>query len=233
METAPYFRTAISVGTLIDTLLYFDYVVPINGALGLYKHLEETAERYTERDIKSFLIQTFQVYDSLIVNALPPELRNTGFEDKIFQMTKLSITTYLEQIKENLNEDRLDITEIKHLETRLKPTLDSIFEHDEMSSYPLCLRSDMISNADDEERSELAVTIASLKLIDTKKVTLDHLRKFREDTEVKIKLRRLRLFAYENYTGKNRAFVEETSKPGLRNTRAPSRNGALKPKQQR
>jgi hypothetical protein len=56
---------------------------------------------------------------------------------------------------------------------------------------------------------DIALTISSLKLIDTAGVDFPQLFEFRKDSEAMEKLRRLRLFAYENYTEKPRDFIED------------------------
>ncbi|MGA7219934.1 MAG: hypothetical protein WBX38_16580 [Candidatus Sulfotelmatobacter sp.] len=53
------------------------------------------------------------------------------------------------------------------------------------------------------------MTIADLKLIDASRSSWEHISEFRGDSGGQQKLRRFRLFAYENYSGKTRSFVED------------------------
>ena len=50
---------------------------------------------------------------------------------------------------------------------------------------------------------------SKLPLIDTSKATWDQIIEFRRSSEAKIKLRKLRLFFFENYTGKPKSFIED------------------------
>lgn len=61
----------------------------------------------------------------------------------------------------------------------------------------------------DETSEDVAVTLMNAKIIDTTSCSWEHILKFREDTEARHKLRRLRLFAYENYLGKSKEYVRE------------------------
>jgi hypothetical protein len=71
---------------------------------------------------------------------------------------------------------------------------------------------------EDKKRKEEDVTlvISSLKLIDVNKCEWDQLFEFRKDPGAMDKLRRLRLFAYENFTGKSRDFIEDKLLVSLR-----------------
>lgn len=56
---------------------------------------------------------------------------------------------------------------------------------------------------------DVAITVANLNLIDASRASLEQILEFRKDAEARIKLRRLRSFSLQNYSGKNRAFVED------------------------
>jgi hypothetical protein len=70
-------------------------------------------------------------------------------------------------------------------------------------------RPELASAFASDEEADISLTVASLKLIDTDACEWDRLLEFRKDTEAMGKLRRLRIFAYENYRGKSRDFIED------------------------
>ena len=65
------------------------------------------------------------------------------------------------------------------------------------------------ASAKNKESGDIALTISSLGLIDTQGVDFAQLFEFRKDTQAMERLRKLRLFAYENYTDKSRDFIED------------------------
>ncbi len=80
-----------------------------------------------------------------------------------------------------------------------------------LSRYPWVLSENPI---DDRSKpitvhEDIMVTLAGLKLVDLSKTTWDHIFEFRKKTESKNKLRRLRLFIYNNYSGKDATFIED------------------------
>lgn len=56
---------------------------------------------------------------------------------------------------------------------------------------------------------DVAITLHGLDLIDTSRATLDHVIEFRNDKEAMYKLRKLRLFAMENYSDKSLLYIED------------------------
>ena len=56
---------------------------------------------------------------------------------------------------------------------------------------------------------DLTLSIANIRLIDTKKAQWDHILEFRKDEDSRRKLRNLRLFLHTNYEGKTLEFIED------------------------
>ncbi len=56
---------------------------------------------------------------------------------------------------------------------------------------------------------DVALTLLNAKMIDTTNCSWEQILEFRKDEEARQKLRKLRLFAYENYAGKSENFVKE------------------------
>ena len=61
----------------------------------------------------------------------------------------------------------------------------------------------------DQTSEDVALTLLNAKVIDTSKCSWEQILEFREDANARQKLRRLRLFAYENYLGKSKEHVKE------------------------
>jgi hypothetical protein len=62
---------------------------------------------------------------------------------------------------------------------------------------------------DDPSGEEVAVTLATLDLVDTTCASWEQITEFRRDPVSRTKLRRLRVFAADSYAGKSRAYVED------------------------
>jgi hypothetical protein len=62
---------------------------------------------------------------------------------------------------------------------------------------------------EDVEQSDVTMTVASLQLIHADNLSWQQILEFRRDSEARDKLRRLRLFAYDNYSGKPKQYIED------------------------
>jgi len=62
---------------------------------------------------------------------------------------------------------------------------------------------------DESLASDFAATMTSMHLIDVNKLSWERIEEFRKDRASRMKLRRLRLFFLQNYTGRDRRYVED------------------------
>lgn len=62
---------------------------------------------------------------------------------------------------------------------------------------------------DETTESNPAIVLSNLHLIDTSDLSWDHLAELRKDTKALKALRRLRMFVYSNYDGKNERYIED------------------------
>src|SRR5579864_2440276 len=202
-----YSKTAISWMGLRDALLYFPYVIPLLEG----EHLTlQTAE---EREL--FKAQTEQL--------LPPDISEAALKDlerlrESYKTLAWHVIRQWQAIKdaEQSSINRPTVMErLFHLAVRGKhgePTNEAIisfFVHYKSSmSFPFIYGG---TYAEDNkiETEDIAVTIASLKLIDTRNIPIEQLFEIRKDPLAMNSLRRFRLFAYENYIGKSREYVED------------------------
>ncbi|HEY3913307.1 MAG TPA: hypothetical protein VGN61_02375, partial [Verrucomicrobiae bacterium] len=63
--------------------------------------------------------------------------------------------------------------------------------------------------AETDNQSSPNVAIIGLNLIDVANVSIEKLTAFRNDSEARDKMRKFRLFVYDNYTGKEKGYIED------------------------
>ncbi len=59
------------------------------------------------------------------------------------------------------------------------------------------------------DNSDNCLSAPQIRIVDTSKTSINQIMEFRKDKEVMNKMRKFRLFAYEQYTGKDKAFIED------------------------
>jgi len=74
--------------------------------------------------------------------------------------------------------------------------------------------SDIIISSDimkiyEAENNDINISIANIPIVNTENVDWENILEFRKDNDSKRKLRNLRLFIYEKYEGKSRAYIED------------------------
>ncbi|MGI8569331.1 MAG: hypothetical protein ACR2KT_09830 [Methylocella sp.] len=77
-----------------------------------------------------------------------------------------------------------------------------------LKALPLDCPGNLFSE-EDADQSEIVISLASLRLVDASCCSWEQILEFRRDGEARDKLRRLRLFAYDNYAGKSKDYVED------------------------
>ncbi|HEV3040937.1 MAG TPA: hypothetical protein VHA33_24435 [Candidatus Angelobacter sp.] len=204
---AVFNKTVISLWDLKDALIYFDNVIPIGGIVDACVQLKTPGDFW-----KDFCL-VLGSYPEM----LPPELRTTNFEDRLTG-ANLSMCRFLIEIaavrrskqesftNSTTNELDPDLELVKQSPNAL--AVMQFVDDFNLSSVAVNASIDQITN-DETEGSDVAITLASLKLINTKNTPWQQIIELRRDTEAREKLRRLRLFAYENYAGKPAAFIED------------------------
>jgi hypothetical protein len=194
-----YSKSAVAAGALSDALLYFDHVVPITFVVdfGMTLQREYKAGRhpYAENELEV-------ITKALLTDALPPELQNENFKTRLIELYTLMSTTLLAAAKRGSWEGTEEVNQ-------LIPKAERFLQDFSLRNLPLCTSPCYLGNAAETDSTDISLTLASLQLIDTEKTSIEQLADFRRDPEMKHKLRRLRLFAYENYKGKSPAFIED------------------------
>jgi hypothetical protein len=82
----------------------------------------------------------------------------------------------------------------------------SLIEEYGLSKLSIITHSNTIQDDDD---GDVALVLRNLNVIDVERTPWKQIQEFREDAKARQQLRRLRLFAYENYEGKSKLFVED------------------------
>ncbi|HEV7644100.1 MAG TPA: hypothetical protein VGO50_09190 [Pyrinomonadaceae bacterium] len=200
-------KTALSFGITKEASLYFDHVVP------LFLSLEYVPE---------FISGTMDILDNLPVDLIPEYIRtDKHFPQKYNHLNSISFTFILKCLHKKLNrpfqfEDLTDI-EIEALDEQFVTALLDFINHFKLFNIPaLAPGSHLIVSPDSsiaetniDSSDDIAITLSSLSMIDVSKTPWNHIIEFRKDVDAKQKLRRLRLFATENYTGKSKSFIED------------------------
>jgi hypothetical protein len=202
-------RTVISLHRLKEALLYFDYVIPVNlGEEGLRESLRISIPENLSAD--EFYELTFPQDRHLLY---PPDLAaKPEFERDLGQLNAASMQCLNEWIEEFRSEfwpevknDFLDMPSYQGLITKLSDFLRKYrLEDTAVDASGKSVRAEQ-----DQGSSEIAVTLMSLHLIDARHSSWEQLSEFRRDPETRDKLRRLRLFAQQNYKDKSKDFIED------------------------
>jgi len=183
MKKSDYNTTALSFGALIDSMLYFDHVVS----------LSPSTELLFAAIFNDIELHELKKVDQLIKDLLPSDLRNSNFLSRIKDLHRQGVFS-----PKDLTTARNNMRPIVQLCNDFK-----------LSQLPICLSTRLARSQQDDTENDIVVTVSSLQLIDTERIDINKLLSFRADTEAKARLRRLLFFAYENYAGKSRQFIED------------------------
>jgi hypothetical protein len=195
-----YSKTAISWVGLKEALLYFPHVVSFTEALDFLCDAIVNGRPASGSEAIEFC-KTFDA-ELRKSNILPAHLRTAAFLEKRERL-HLLLSDYMGDrfAKTSTENQRIEsIAGIVQI-MRAYPVLKDL----PAVAFPGLIA---VKNQNEQD-AEISVVISSLELIDSHKCQWDQLFEFRKDIEVMNKLRRLRLFAYENYAGKSRDFIED------------------------
>jgi hypothetical protein len=201
-----YSKTALSWGGLKDALLYFSYVI------ALFEYVHVLAKTPSEIGLLRPWERDF----------LPPDFPEAAIKD--LESFRASLWTLALHVAQKMMDsgELVESTENGAAfgaafnaacqgepGTAATGALISLYVH-----YKSCPSLPLICSGASTETTktssdDVAVTVSSLKLIDTRSATLEQLLEIRQDAETMEKLRRFRLFAYQNYQGKSKDYIED------------------------
>jgi hypothetical protein len=199
------YRQTITLGNSKQSLLYFDYVIPLNFFL---ETVHENYPTYYANYPSEISLQPYPLEEFL-----PPDFRNEKFIDHLTKASEL-VTYYL-----LLNNDAVDETkrmavlkglgvDISSIDKNCSASLARLGAEYNLRATPVDIDYDISTDANNNI-GDPVLCLPSLDLVRTDRTSWAQIIEFRKDKKSQAQLRRLRSFAYENYKGKSRAYVED------------------------
>lgn len=208
-----YSNTALAFGDLKDAVLYFDHIIPVNIGLEL---LPEGMRLYSQVKVPDNAQEELgRALDEVaVLDLLPPNLRwNSEFLNE-FSEVNAATTRWTTEMVLNEGAKKFDLPprcsadEMEALARNAANKFYSFVRRRNLWDLPMDNGESVVGDEPDA-KSELVLCLPSLQLIDTEGCTWRQLHEFRRDEQSRDKLRRLRLFAYTNYMGKPKAYIED------------------------
>lgn len=198
-------RTAIAIDDAKQAALYFDFVIPMNLAcdliIGSLRSLE--GKKWHDRQSCYAVMQRAAPSD-LLKSLLPPQLWKASFTKRLAQVNCAMVDYFFERLKGNLGVAEEALPELHEYASGVVSLLDDF----KLWALPADVPFGLVTEGTINE-AEVAITLASLQIADVKHASWEQILEFRRDGDAHNKLRRLRLFACENYAGKSKSFVED------------------------
>jgi hypothetical protein len=198
-----YSKTALSWCGLKDAILYFPHVIPFG--VGIDIVVDSLRAKWRGAPIGQSR-STDKLGKLLTAEIVPPNLRNDDFFASLNEINRASVPFMDAQISASLDEHFKLRPGAK--ENFQAAVFDFFAKYPRLRSLPLIIDSEF-TGEDDVTADNLTVTIPLLRLIDASTTSWDQIVDFRRDNDAIEKLRRFRVFVYQNYTGKTKDFIED------------------------
>jgi hypothetical protein len=197
-------NTALTFGDSKESYLYFDSVVPL--LLIIDAAVEYGPDMFSEHSPDIDMHRFMQIRERFDV-LMHPDIRKGGryFDDWVdlaSDVTKCLMSAEAEKTKPVNELIRTEV--LPQMSRRFCGFVAKAFPDHAIYTSSATLVSEGVSPI-----GTLAVAASNLELIDVSNIALEKLIEFRNDKSSKSKLRRLRLFACENYSGKPVSFIED------------------------
>jgi hypothetical protein len=211
-----YSNEAIAFNDFRESLLYYDNIIPL-GAMGLAfrEFAKNEAETPSFDDIKKLLPPRFQ--------------SNADFCACFSDIDTVCMTILLKNINKNVSIEeqhkriagspwvsdpilkRLFDSSEQEIATILENQVQKLFDEFNLHSLPVdgLPEGELFAKGNEAKNKDDFLSLSSLNLIDVKNTSVRQILNFREDKDAREKLRRFRLWAYEKYKGKSKAFIED------------------------
>ena len=206
---------AVSIFGTKDNALYFDYVVPLSIGFelllehGLPEVDTSSVDPYFDTDKLWFIRRAFDEF-------LPPSVLKN--KCKYHLWTKANSLTFIyHQIGGNMLIDAIpqvyDFGRFARKfsfndRTKLSILAIDLINRLEIKNAHLVMPRQHIAG-DISDETCLEITLSGLELIDTSKTPIELISEFRKRPESQACLRRLRLFAQDNYKGRSASYIED------------------------
>ncbi len=206
MSKTDYYTTAVSLGDLKNGMLYFDNLIPVLLTADLVQHSRgDMSTLFTDMNSK------------LLREILPKELTaNKEFTVELGELNWSAHNLLLKMLQKQFKlPDQLEgytKSQYDQIEKNFANEYLSFIDKFNLQSQPLISygNSTFASLPDDNNLEQPGIlTLSKLNLIDPSNASWEQLVEFKKDPDAKAKLRKLRLFAYENYEGKSKNYIED------------------------
>jgi hypothetical protein len=205
-----YTDTVICFGSAKNALLYFDYVIPMNWLFEAIEHVSETQADNIDTAF-SGLPTANEIWPPVLLN-------NRRFAKSYNRLWKASslVGFKRERMEDGLppwDEDDEMWTvfspkQYDNAEGRWNTMFRAFISEYGLHNVPFDY-VDLEATKPKTENAQVALSLAGLKIVDPARCSWEKLREFRLDKESRDGLRRLRLFAFEKYSGKDLSFIED------------------------
>lgn len=199
-----YHTSAVAFDDLKNAAVYFDHVIPVAAAIDLLPQLASADQAWRGE------------FDE-ILKCLPPSLAiNPEFLETLGNVNLFSYYFLCKSMVQEFSLPKhisgLPDSEFEDVERSFATKYFSLIDRFELHGLPLASTGAATSAwmADDSDvQPSPVVTLANLRLLDPSAASWKHIHEFRKDAVARGRLRRLRLFALEKYSGRSSAFIED------------------------
>jgi hypothetical protein len=203
-EITEFGKTAIVLENFKEAALYFEYLVPV----GVWPEFLRLMGRLESKELKSFdLLHPDEMHRAL----LPRHLQcDRSFVKRLWQFSGVGfsavqeITTRHPNLPPPHREQAIQLC----TESLAKAGLPGFLAEYKLDGAPVICSSALASEKL-HDHADLGVTLTSIKVVDADHADWGQIMEFRKDLDAVKKLRRLRLFACDNYSGKPKEYVED------------------------
>jgi hypothetical protein len=204
-------RSIISFGSVREAAVYFPGVIPLG-----------VVSEALQDDVARQVADSKFSPNNLIRTLLPPQFsKNDEFVEAVWAINKESLLDRLHHQTLVWSDDQFNAvygdTARKFGFSRSDTAKAALLEQKRtrklLRDYKLSsVATDRISDhlSDNDGERDVIFQIASLKLLDVQNTKWEQIIEFRNDKVAQEKLRKFRLFALQNYSGKSKSFVEDS-----------------------
>jgi hypothetical protein len=218
-------RSIISLGTSKEAALYFDRVFPndiLISALSQVEHIKTVKNvtipfdhrESTKKIINSLVgdnpdfVEKVITYNRLVAHDIVIQLNGIDIDG----WEKLDISHIEKEIIEKFGIDSKGLNDQKRVSRALSQERAKIIKRLGFSDSLVWTNEDIFDHIVSNEKkqsNDFLITLQGLNLIDIQKISWDAVCELRRDADSMRALRNLRLFFYENLSGKDKNFIED------------------------